>query len=183
MREPFVYVIAHPSYRSVKVGHSSERNGQSDRLECLARDGWQVHRRLYVVTPEIAYRVEQAVLFQIRHRFHAPAHLPQGSMPTGGWTETASAQLVSAATVWDVVCEEASLIQLASDQPRRRVSNRMGNSKPLDATHLRLVRQRAQELGDAQKLSVRLVKQVIGGSATEYAVRLRNYIQDEVEQP
>lgn len=103
------YVLTHPGYRSVKVGFTTEG---SDRIEGLGRRGWILHRSLRLQTPDLARAVEQAALFQIRHRLSVPVHLTADLMHAG-WTETVSARLLPASAVWQLVCEEAGALYLA----------------------------------------------------------------------
>lgn len=180
MRTAYVYVVTHPALHSLKIGHGTEAAGQPDRIESLGRYGWQVYRRLFVASPKTAYTVEQATLFQIRHRYHAPPHLPAGSIPVGGWTETASLSLVSPLLAWNVLCAEAGLAWLASDQPRRRVSNRVRAVKPLAEQHISETRTLAAVLGGAHLLSTRNIRTAVGCS-TEYAVRLRDAVRAETQ--
>ncbi|RXS84214.1 hypothetical protein EST92_11695 [Streptomyces sp. TM32] len=51
--------------------------------------------------------------------------------------------------------------------------------KPLDPTHIEKVRKLAELSGGADKLSARKVREVIGGGSNEYAVRLRDHVQNE----
>lgn len=178
MKIPYVYVVSHPALRSVKIGHGSEAVGREGRIEELGRHGWQLHRRLFVKSTQFAYAVEQATLFQIRHRMHAPQHLPAGGIPVGGWTETVSATLVNAEAVWGLLCTEAGLAWLASDQPRRRTAHRVHAEKPLKEADLQIARDLAQSLGGANQLSTRKIREAVG-CRTEYAVRLRNAVQSE----
>ncbi len=53
--------------------------------------------------------------------------------------------------------------------------------KPLDPTHIDKVRKLAELSGGADKLSARKVREVIGGSSNEYAVRLRDHVQNEAK--
>jgi hypothetical protein len=114
------YVITHPDFRAVKVGFTTP---QSRRLEVFGRQGWQPYRTLEVATPEIARQIEQSVLFEIRHHRYVPQYLTQNEMQFG-WTETASLGLIAAGEVWDIVCQQAGLLQLCphveSPSGRRR---------------------------------------------------------------
>lgn len=51
--------------------------------------------------------------------------------------------------------------------------------KPLDEADLEKVRKLAVALGGTERLSTRNVKDVVGGGATEYLVRLRRAVQEE----
>lgn len=104
------YIVTHRGYRSVKVGYTEVG---SDRLEQLAKLGWEPFRHLHLATPRIARDVEQAALFQIRYRLYVPVHLTPDQMLSGGWTETVNARLLSAADAWQIVCEEAGAVQMA----------------------------------------------------------------------
>jgi hypothetical protein len=178
MKDPYVYVITHPALESVKIGHGAEGGEQQDRVERLGRYGWQIYRRLFVASPEFAYTIEQATLFQIRHRLHAPQHLPTGAIPIGGWTETVSAALVPPRRVWDVLCAEAGVAWLASDQPRRRTANRVHSVKPLAEADLEAVRKLAEALGGPDRLSARNVRETVG-CRNDYAIRLRDAVRAE----
>jgi hypothetical protein len=178
MRTPYVYIVTHPVLESVKVGHGAESARQPDRIESLGRYGWQIYRRLFMASPKLAYTVEQATLFQLRHRYHAPQHLPAGAIPVGGWTETASASLVPPRLAWDVLCAEAGREWLTSDQPRRRPDNRVRAVKPLAVEHVAAVRELANILGGTDALSTRNIRVAIGCS-TEYAIRLRDAVRAE----
>ncbi|MFF4403620.1 hypothetical protein [Streptomyces sp. NPDC001404] len=63
-------------------------------------------------------------------------------------------------------------------QPSGRAAAKVPD-KPLDEADLKKVRALAEGFGDASKLSVRNVRQVIGGGNNEYAKRLRDAVQDE----
>ncbi len=103
------YVVTHPGFRSVKVGYTGAK---SDRREQLARRGWEPYRDLVVTTHQVARRIEQATIFDLRFRLYIPPHLIGSQMPDGGWSETASISLISARELWDLVCEQAALVQL-----------------------------------------------------------------------
>ncbi|MFF3324947.1 hypothetical protein [Streptomyces sp. NPDC002889] len=51
--------------------------------------------------------------------------------------------------------------------------------KPLDPADIQKVRTLAEALGGTDRLSARNVREVIGGGANEYAVRLRNHVKTE----
>ncbi|MDX3839580.1 hypothetical protein [Streptomyces europaeiscabiei] len=104
------YVITHPHFRAVKVGYTTPK---SKRLEKFGRRGWQPYRSLELATPEIARQIEQATLFEMRHRRYIPPYLTRNEMREPGWTETSSLGLISAREVWDVVCSQAGLVYLA----------------------------------------------------------------------
>ncbi|WP_328903268.1 GIY-YIG nuclease family protein [Streptomyces sp. NBC_00441] len=106
-----VYVITHPDFRSLKVGFTTT---SSKRVEQFMKHGWQPFQRLLVADARLARKVEQAVLFELRHRLHIAPHLTRAHMThDAGWTETASAALISANELWNLVCEQAGLEQLA----------------------------------------------------------------------
>ncbi|MGW0312036.1 hypothetical protein [Streptomyces flavidovirens] len=54
--------------------------------------------------------------------------------------------------------------------------------KSLDPDDIEKVRKLAEALGGVERLSARNVREVIGGGANEYAVRLRNHIKAETRQ-
>lgn len=121
------YVVIHPGFRAVKVGFTAIG---SCRLEDLGRRGWEPYRTLAVVTQELARQVEQAALFEIRFRRYVPHYLTSTEMPKGGWTETASLNLIAARDVWDVVCEQASVIQLGPAIERAPDGRRRNGGTP-----------------------------------------------------
>jgi len=104
------YVLVHPGFRAVKVGYTSPR---TKRLEELGRRGWIVYRRLEVGAPEAARQIEQATLFELRHRLYIPPYLTRTDMRAFGWTETSSLGLIEAREVWDIVCHQAGLLYLS----------------------------------------------------------------------
>lgn len=106
-----VYVITHPDFHSLKVGYTT---ASSHRIEQFMKHGWQPFRQLLVVDGRLARRIEQAVLFDLRHHLHIGPHLTRAHMVhDAGWTETASDCLISAGELWDLVCEQAVTEQLA----------------------------------------------------------------------
>ncbi|MFC9268956.1 hypothetical protein ACFTXJ_14435 [Streptomyces zhihengii] len=54
--------------------------------------------------------------------------------------------------------------------------------KPLDPADIQKVRTLAEALGGTDRLSARNVREVIGGGANEYAVRLRDHVKTETTQ-
>lgn len=104
------YVLVHPGSRAVKVGYTSPK---AKRLEEFGRRGWIVYRRLEVGTPETARQIEQATLFEIRHRLYIPSYLTRNEMRAFGWTETSSLGLIEAREVWDIVCQQGGLLYLS----------------------------------------------------------------------
>ena len=105
------YVFIHPSLRSVKVGYTTP---SANRFRELIRRGWTPYRRLNSKSATLAREIEQAALFDIRFRLYVPPHLSKEQLPgIDGWTETSSLALISAADVWEIVCQQAALIQLA----------------------------------------------------------------------
>jgi hypothetical protein len=104
------YVITHPDFRAVKVGYTTSK---SRRLEIFGRRGWQPYRTLEVATSELARQIEQSALFELRHHCYVPQYLTQNDMQFG-WTETSSLGLITAGEVWDIVCQQAGLLQLSA---------------------------------------------------------------------
>lgn len=104
------YVLTHPNFRAVKVGHTTPK---STRFEDFGRRGWQVYRTLEVASPRIARQIEQAALFELRHQRFVPIYLTRNEMREYGWTETSSLGLITAREVWDIVCWQAGVLQLA----------------------------------------------------------------------
>lgn len=104
------YVITHPGFRAVKVGHTTPT---ATRLEDFGRRGWEPYRSLEVATPAIARQVEQMTLFEIRYSLYVPPYLTRNEMREFGWTETSSLGLISAREVWDIACQQAGLLYLS----------------------------------------------------------------------
>ncbi|MFE2047968.1 hypothetical protein ACFXAS_05635 [Streptomyces sp. NPDC059459] len=121
------YVITHPDFRAVKVGYTTPK---SKRLEQFGRRGWQLYRTLEVATPEIARRIEQAALFEIRYRRFIPAYLTPNEMREFGWTETCSLGLIAAREVWDVVCWQAGVVHLSPQMSGPPDGRRRNGSTP-----------------------------------------------------
>ncbi|MFB6568395.1 hypothetical protein [Streptomyces noursei] len=121
------YVVVHPGFRAVKVGFTMT---DSCRLEELGRCGWEPYRNLVVATQELARQIEQGALFEIRFRRYVPRYLTSAEMRTAGWTETASLGLIAAREVWDIVCEQASLIQLGPAIKRAPDGRRRNGGTP-----------------------------------------------------
>ncbi|MFF9309942.1 hypothetical protein ACF1BS_03435 [Streptomyces sp. NPDC014748] len=103
------YLLTHPGFRAVKVGYTTV---DSRRLEELGRRGWESYRSLAVATDELARQIEQATLFEIRYRRYVPHFLTSVEMRSG-WTETSSLALITAREAWEIVCEQAGLLQLS----------------------------------------------------------------------
>lgn len=105
------YVMTHPGYQSVKVGHTG---AEGQRVHQLVKHGWHPYRHLHSISIEQARAIEQATLFYIRFRLGVPVHLTRAHMGhAAGWTETSSASLITAREAWEHVCEHAALEQLA----------------------------------------------------------------------
>lgn len=119
-----VYVAVQSDRQSVKVGWMLF---SSRRLTELSRFGWALYQRLDVATASLAREIEQAVLFDIRHRLLVPVHLTADELPNG-WTETASAALVSASQMWDLVGNYAGAVHL--EPVVRKVPGRRGPKAP-----------------------------------------------------
>ena len=103
-----VYVITHPDWNAVKVGIGA-CTGYTSRLIQHKRQGWQLHRAGDYATGAAAYDVEQAVLDRLREAGLSP-FLTKDVMPNG-WSETCSADRVTAAKVWAMVEEETRRAQ------------------------------------------------------------------------
>ncbi|PBC77573.1 hypothetical protein BX265_2324 [Streptomyces sp. TLI_235] len=54
--------------------------------------------------------------------------------------------------------------------------------KPLDPKHIEQIRKLAEALGGVDKLSARNVREAIGGGATEYAIRLRDAVKNQLPE-
>lgn len=105
------YVFSHPVLESVKVGYTTP---SAKRFQELFRRGWAPYRFLRSESATLAREIEQAALFDIRFRLYVPAHLVREQLlGIDGWSETSSLTLISAAEVWEIVCQQAALIQLA----------------------------------------------------------------------
>jgi len=105
------YVFIHPGFQSVKVGYTTP---SAYRFRELTRRGWTPYHRLHFKSATHAREIEQAALFDIRFRLCVPPHLAKEQLlGIDGWTETSSLALISAREVWDIVCEQAGLFQLA----------------------------------------------------------------------
>lgn len=140
--------------RAVKVGCA---DAGSKRLAQLERYGWSLHRLLVVTDKGLAWQIEQSTLFVVRNRLYVPEYVPEEDMPTGGWTETSSSALISAAQLWQIVCEQAGAAQLAPVVIRSGRSNRVppryrrmkGDSLP----HVSAARREAAETARVRQLS------------------------------
>lgn len=105
------YVFVHPDLQSVKVGYTTP---SATRFRELGRRGWTPYRCLHSRSATLAREIEQAALFDIRFRLRVPPHLRREQLlGIDGWTETSSLTLVDANQVWEIVCQQAALIQLA----------------------------------------------------------------------
>lgn len=102
------YVATHPDFESVKIGCSSKYRR---RVKTLGSYGWVHYRALAVPNVDMALAVEQAALFEVRHRLGVPAHLTSDLMASG-WSETSSARLLPPSSAWDVLCEAAAVMHL-----------------------------------------------------------------------
>jgi hypothetical protein len=120
------YVLTRPGFRAVKVGYTTV---ESRRLEELGRRGWEPYRTLVVATHELARQIEQAALFEIRFRRYVP-HLLTSADMRNGWTETSSLSLITAREVWEVVCEQAGLVQLSPSLTRAPDGRRRNGGTP-----------------------------------------------------
>lgn len=120
------YVVTHPDFRAVKVGYTT---AGSQRFAELGRRGWQPYRTLLVATSELARKVEQAALFEIRYRRLVPQYLTAAEMRLG-WTETSSLALITARQAWDVVCEQAGHVQLSPSTTRAPDGRRNNGGTP-----------------------------------------------------
>ncbi|MFF9240085.1 hypothetical protein ACF1AL_14800 [Streptomyces sp. NPDC014801] len=120
------YVMTNEPFKSVKVGYT---HAGSDRLRTLRKLGWRDFGVLVVATHRLARDIEQAALLEIRCRHFAPVHLTPELMPAG-WTETVSANLLPPLAVWDIVCEQAALIQLAPSVSRPSDGRRRNGGTP-----------------------------------------------------
>ncbi|MGW7350972.1 hypothetical protein [Streptomyces sp. NPDC054784] len=100
----------------------------------------------------------------------SPKKGPQGG-PRGGGGR-------GARTPGDGAAEDAGALGRKGKQRSGRSSQKTPQ-KPLDSEHIETVRQLAVLSGGADKLSARKVREVIGGGSNEYAVRLRDAVQNE----
>ncbi|UZG60513.1 hypothetical protein [Rhodococcus opacus] len=101
-----LYVLHHPSAGAVKIGITGQKT-KSDRLGSFERDGWQVVNTRQFSTGSDAFAVEQSILRHLRDELEIPAFMSPADMPRGGATETADAALLTAETLWAMVCGAA----------------------------------------------------------------------------
>lgn len=99
-----VYVITHREWKAVKVGIGA-CTGYTSRLLQHKRRGWELYHARDFPTGAAAYDVEQAVLDRLRGEKLCP-FLTKDVMPNG-WSETCSADRVTAGEVWAMVEEES----------------------------------------------------------------------------
>ncbi|MGW0883418.1 hypothetical protein [Streptomyces sp. NPDC002671] len=98
-----VYVITHQEWNAVKIG-IGVCTGYTSRLTQRERQGWQLYQVRDYPTDAAAPDVEQAVLGRLREAGLA-RFLTCDIMPNG-WTESCSAERVTAAEIWVMVEEE-----------------------------------------------------------------------------
>ncbi|MYS17876.1 hypothetical protein [Streptomyces sp. SID4982] len=98
-----VYVITHQDWNAIKIGIGA-CTGYTSRLIQHERQGWQLYQARDYTTGAAAQDVEQAVLGQLREAGLAP-FLTREIMPNG-WTETCSAERITAGEIWAMVEEE-----------------------------------------------------------------------------
>jgi hypothetical protein len=97
-----VYVAEHHGYVSVKIGIANEEVSTVHRLTQHTKENWDIIGVLNVDGDE-AIRIESKILRWWRQELGLPHHLSPEQMPQGGFTETVSADAVSAKQVWDRV--------------------------------------------------------------------------------
>jgi hypothetical protein len=115
-----LYVITHRQWNAVKVGIGA-CTGYTSRLIQHERRGWELYRFRDYSTGAAAFDVEQAVLDRLRGVGLCP-FLTRDVMPNG-WSETCSADDITADEVWAMVDEESrrapgSYPPRAGDRPR-----------------------------------------------------------------
>ncbi|MFB7467079.1 hypothetical protein ACFCZ1_26890 [Streptomyces sp. NPDC056224] len=98
-----VYVITHHPWNAIKIGIGA-CTGYNSRLIQHQRQGWQLYEAREYTTGAAAFDVEQAVLGRLREAGLTP-FLTKDVMPNG-WSETCSADRVTAVEVWAMVEEE-----------------------------------------------------------------------------
>lgn len=98
-----LYVITHREWDAIKVGIGA-CTGYTSRLLQHERQGWELYQAADYTTGAAAYDVEQAVLERLRGAELCP-FLTKDVMPNG-WSETCSADRVTAGEVWTMVEEE-----------------------------------------------------------------------------
>lgn len=94
-----------------------------------------------------------------------------GRTPTGGAGGGSTAAAAAAP-------KGAEALGRKGNQASGRTAAKTPN-KPLEPAHIEKVRKLAEALGDAERLSARKVREVIGGGSSEYAVRLRDAVKSE----
>lgn len=115
-----VYILMHP-LGAVKIGiaGSSARNR---RYSDHARQGWVLFKREEFQSGADAWKVEQAVLRQLRGEGYMP-FMSAGEMPQGGETETFDADLISAYSIWKMVlCQAGKVRHSGRISPNRTIS-------------------------------------------------------------
>lgn len=152
------YVVTHRGFGSVKIGYAKVGG---DRIEQLMKQGWDPFRHLHLATPQLARDVEQAALFQVRHYLSIPVHLAPGQMRTGGWTETFSARSLGAAAAWEIVCEQAGILQLepvvtATGRQRNRPTSSYRRTKGDTPTYVQAARREAARTARAAQVGAQL---------------------------
>lgn len=88
----YVYLIAHQSMQSYKIGiaNSQPRKKYYDRLLQHELKGWVLVSKFEFTTAEIAMKVEQEFLKWVREVLGLGIYLSKKEMPQGGYTETFS---------------------------------------------------------------------------------------------
>ncbi|MGW3647534.1 hypothetical protein [Streptomyces sp. NPDC000878] len=99
-----LYVLKHLSHGAVKIGITGLKT-REDRVARFCGMGWTVVDTLPFETGEAAYKIEQAVIGVLRSE-GLSSFLQAEQMPTGGWTETFDAALVSASRLWELTQAE-----------------------------------------------------------------------------
>ena len=123
-------------------------------------------------TPEsIAVDLLLAEMFGPDRGDGGPAGGPSGGSPKGGAGGGSGAASQGGP-------KGATALGRKGKQPSGRTAPK-APEKPLDPADIQKVRTLAEALGGVDRLSARNVREVIGGGANEYAVRLRNHVKSE----
>ncbi|MDH6134935.1 hypothetical protein P3T37_004344 [Kitasatospora sp. MAA4] len=97
-----LYVLRHDDYGATKIGITGQ-NTREDRVARFEGMGWERAHTLRFETGEAAYRVEQAVIRELREEEPDPFLTATETRGAGGWTETFNGSRVPAGRLWVMV--------------------------------------------------------------------------------